>query len=64
MTEKTYTCTLQLPDGTRKYFRGRTKKEAEQKRDEAKFQLAMGVNISCDTTVTALAHQGDHTQHT
>lgn len=57
MTEKTYTCTLQLPDGTRKYFRGRTKKEAEQKRDEAKFQLAMGVNISCDTTVTALANE-------
>lgn len=31
MANKTYTVTLQLPDGSRKYFRGATKKEAEKK---------------------------------
>lgn len=55
MAEKTYTLTLKLPDGSRKYFRGKTKKEAEQKRDAAKFQLGMGVDISCNTTVKELA---------
>lgn len=55
MAEKTYTLTLRLPDGSRKYFRGKTKKEAEQKRDAVKFQLGMGVDISCSTTVGELA---------
>lgn len=53
--KKTYTVTLQLPDGSRKYFRGKTKKEAEKKRDEAKLKVGMGVDISCDTTVAELA---------
>lgn len=51
---KTYTVTLTLPDGTRKYFRGKTKKEAERKRDEAKMQIGMGVNLSDETTVAEL----------
>lgn len=55
MAEKTYTVTLALPDGSRKYFRGRTKKEAEKKRDDAKLQLGMGVDISNETTVKELA---------
>ena len=55
MAKKTYTVTLQLPDGTRKYYRGKTKKEAEKKRDEAKVQIGMGVNLSDDTTVNELA---------
>lgn len=56
MADKTYTVTLTLPDGTRKYFRGKTKKEAEKKRDEAKLKVGMGVNLSCTTTVKELAN--------
>lgn len=52
---KTYTVTLRLPDGSRKYFRGKTRKEAEKKRDEARMKLGMGVDISCETTVAELA---------
>lgn len=52
--KKTYTITLTLPDGSRKYFRGSTKKEAEQKRDAAKFQLHQGIDLSCETTVAEL----------
>lgn len=55
MADKQYTLTLQLPDGTRKYFRGKTKKEAEKKRDDAKLKLGMGIDISCATTVAELA---------
>lgn len=51
---KTHTVTLTLPDGTRKFFRGKTKKEAEKKRDEAKMQIGMGVNLADDTTVAEL----------
>ena len=29
-----YTVTLTMPDGKRKYYRGKTKKEAEAKRDK------------------------------
>ena len=53
--KKTYTVTLQLPDGTRKYFRGKTKKEAEKKRDEAKKIIGMGVSLSDNTTFAELA---------
>ena len=49
--KKLYTVTLQLPNGTRKYFRGKTQKEAEKKRDEAKVKVGMGVDISCRQTV-------------
>ena len=45
------TVTLTLPNGKRKYFRGATKKEAERKRDEAKRQLASGIDISTNPTV-------------
>lgn len=51
---KTYTVTLTLPDGSRKYFRGKTKKEAEKKRDVAKMQIGMGVDLSDETTVAEL----------
>lgn len=53
--KKLYTVTLQLPDGSRKYFRGKTKKEAEKKRDEAKLKIGMGVDISCKLTFAELA---------
>ncbi len=53
--KKLYTVTLQLPDGTRKYFRGKTKKEAERKRDEAKIKVGMGVDISCKLTMKEFA---------
>ena len=49
------TLTLALPDGSRKYFRGRTRKEAEQKRDKAKILLAMGWDIGCKLTFKEIA---------
>ena len=39
------TVTLTLPDGTRKYFRGKTRKEAEQKRKDAEVLLARGFSV-------------------
>lgn len=53
--KKLYTVTLTLPDGTRKYFRGKTKKEAERKRTETRMKIGMGVDINCSTTVEELA---------
>lgn len=52
---KLYTVTLTLPDGTRKYFRGKTKKEAERKRTEMRMKMAMGVDVSCSTTFEELS---------
>lgn len=53
--KKLYTVTLTLPDGTRKYFRGKTKKEAERKRTEMRIKMAMGVDVSCTTTFEELS---------
>ncbi|MBR2582037.1 MAG: site-specific integrase [Oscillospiraceae bacterium] len=53
--KKLYTVTLTLPDGTRKYFRGKTKKEAERKRTEARMKIGMGVDVNCETTVEELS---------
>ena len=50
-----YTVTMTLPDGKRKYFRGKTKEEAEKKREEAKIQIGKGVSISDKTTVADMA---------
>lgn len=55
MAAKTYTVTMALPDGRRKYFRGNTRKEAEEKREEAKLLLGKGVSFNCSTTVAELA---------
>lgn len=52
---KYVTLTLTLPDGTRKYFRGKTKKEAERKRNEMRMKIGMGVDVTCSTTVGELA---------
>ena len=41
---------LTLPDGTRKYFDGPTKKEAERKRDQAKILIAGGWDIGNKVT--------------
>ena len=48
---KQFTCTLTLPNGKRKYFRGATKKEAERKREEAKRDIDRGLDISVSPTV-------------
>lgn len=58
MAKKTYTVTLTLPNGKRKYFRGATKKEAEAKREEAIKQLEAGIDISNGMTVTELCGYG------
>lgn len=54
-SKKLYTVTLTLPDGTRKYFRGKTKKEAEKKRTEMRIKIGMGVDVSCAVTVEEFA---------
>ena len=54
-SKKLYTVTLTLPDGTRKYFRGKTKKEAEKKRTEMRVKIGMGVDVSCAVTVEEFA---------
>ena len=47
--------TMTLPDGTRKYYSGRTKKEAESKRDKAKLMYAMGYDAASNLTFAELA---------
>ena len=49
------TLTLKLPDGSRKYFRGKTRKEAEKKRDRAKLLLAQGWDVGSKLTFKDLA---------
>lgn len=53
--KKLYTVTLVLPDGRRKYYRGSTRKEAEQKRDKDKALLGKGVNIADESTFQQIA---------
>ena len=50
-----YTVTLTLPTGKRKYYRGKTKKEAETKRDKDKMLLGSGVNIADESTFKDVA---------
>ena len=52
---KTYTVTLTLPDGRRKYYRGKTKREAEAKRDADKFAIRKGLLVDDHTTFGELA---------
>ena len=54
MAKKSYTVTLTLPNGKRKYFRGSTRKEAEARREEAVKQLDAGFDISNNMTVAEL----------
>lgn len=49
--KKQYTVTLTLPDGSRKYFRGNTRAEAEAKRDETRRLMASGLNLTCSSRV-------------
>lgn len=44
------TVTLTLPDGTRKYYRAKTKEEAEAKRDKDKTLLGVGIDIKDEST--------------
>ena len=47
---KYYTKAIPCPDGSRKYIRGKTKKELEEKVKAAELELANGVNINNNTT--------------
>lgn len=53
--QKLVTRTLTLPNGTRKYFRGKTEKEVEQKLFQARMQLCQGIDISNDMTFEELS---------
>ena len=58
MARKGYvTLTLTLPDGTRKYFYGKTKAEAREKLDEARMLLRAGIDIQGTTTFGEYAQQ-------
>ena len=50
MAQKLVTVTMTLPDGRRKYYRGKTKKEAEAKRDRDAALLDHGVDITTNPT--------------
>jgi integrase len=54
-TGKYYTKTLTLPNGKRKYIRGKTAAEVSRKLEEAKRQIQQGIDISDNTTVVELA---------
>ena len=55
MANKRVRVTMTLPDGTRKYFDGKTKKEAEAKRDRAKLMMASGWDIGNTITFKELS---------
>ena len=46
---------MTLPDGSRKFFSGKTKREAEKKRDEAKVLMAGGWSVGNKTTFEQMA---------
>ena len=50
-----FTRAIQLPDGTRKYIRGKTREELEQKVLEAQILMKSGVDISNDETFAHFA---------
>ena len=53
--KKLYTVTLTAPNGKRLYFRGKTKKAAEEKRDEMRRAMSAGLRIGEDCTFTEYA---------
>ena len=55
MKTKYLTKAIRCPDGSRKYIRGRTQKELDQKVAKARAELGMGLNINDGTTVLELA---------
>ena len=54
MATKLFTRTLTLPNGQRKYFRGKTQEIADAKYEEAKRMLNAGLDISVDLNLTEL----------
>lgn len=55
MKEKLFTVTLTLPDGTRRYYRGKTKAEAEEKRNRDKALIVSGSKLRESATVAEVA---------
>ena len=55
--KKLYTVTLTLPDGRRKWYRGVTKKAAEEKRAADKELLGLGINVSENPTFKEVAER-------
>lgn len=52
---KYFTKAISCPDGTRKYIRGKTQKELDEKVRKVMCDLGMGININDDTTFGELA---------
>lgn len=52
---KYLTKALRCPDGSRKYIRGKTQKELDEKVRQAQMELGMGINIADSTTFSELA---------
>ena len=61
MKYKYYTKTIPLPNGKRKYIRGKTKEELERKLEEARRELSYGIDISDQTKVKDYAEYWFHT---
>lgn len=55
MKTKYLTKAIRCPDGSRKYIRGKTQKELDQKVAKARAELGMGLNINDGTIVLELA---------
>jgi integrase len=51
----TYKKSLTMPDGKRKYFYGKSKKEVEEKIRQARYEIGQGIDISSDITFGELA---------
>ena len=51
------TVTLTLPDGSRKYYRGKTREEAEKKKEKDARLIGQGINISENPTVKDMAEK-------
>jgi len=52
---KYYTVTATLPNGKRKYYRGKTRREAEEKREKDLIAIGKGIRIGDKTTFEELA---------
>lgn len=50
MKSKTYTTTVRLPDGSRKWIRAKTKEDLERKKAELLVQIGAGLDVLDDST--------------
>lgn len=54
--QRYFTVTATMPNGKRKYYRGRTLQEAEEKRHKDALELRLGVRVDDDTLFRDITH--------